>query len=474
MLDRQPDAQKIQFDSQPESPARPAAKARPSKRANSSKPARSLVGVVVPTSKASVTATRERIARSASASVPPPEVSRRGVSVVVPDSETEGQPPLDLEPLGVAEEETLGDRFVTEVDDFDVHNREFGGGGDDAAQIADIDVEEEEEEAVPVKIKAGKGKGRAKDNERNRSRSPPAIVSNSRVVAPTMDEMFAQFAPRQEPLVAPLMEDMFADFASRREPLAGPSCSLAKNGKEQQRARGEEDEDGFHTDGEEEDPEQVRRNRRARRKEPGDSDDDHLEPRVPQREGKRRVKLVKVVGSDEEDDDDDGPRALSTTDAFRHRSGSRRKSSSSRKQVDSPSSGSESERDARRRRAKRKRPSYDGVVYSDEEDREAIKRKKRQKDNAGKRRNLYRQNRNGPGARVHWSDKEERCLMTAMNEMPYAWSKIMAKHGPNGTVDRILKYRTPVALKDKAVNIKISKLKAGHAIPYFLEEGEWS
>ncbi|KAI5477691.1 hypothetical protein MNV49_005974 [Pseudohyphozyma bogoriensis] len=64
-----------------------------------------------------------------------------------------------------------------------------------------------------------------------------------------------------------------------------------------------------------------------------------------------------------------------------------------------------------------------------------------------KGKNLYRQGREGPGARIPWTQAEEDLLMKEMREFPCKWAAIIQRHGEWGYISRKLKYRTVVSLK---------------------------
>ncbi|KAJ2726687.1 TTAGGG repeat binding factor [Coemansia sp. Benny D115] len=61
--------------------------------------------------------------------------------------------------------------------------------------------------------------------------------------------------------------------------------------------------------------------------------------------------------------------------------------------------------------------------------------------------------------RTRWTTAEEECFVAAVHTHGLRWSTILDYHGPNGMVDRILRRRTRVHLKDKARNIKIRLLR---------------
>jgi len=75
-----------------------------------------------------------------------------------------------------------------------------------------------------------------------------------------------------------------------------------------------------------------------------------------------------------------------------------------------------------------------------------------------------------PSQRRPWTREEERCLMAALDAVkgPH-WSQILALHGENGSVSRILKDRNQVQLKDKARNLKLFFLKTDSEVPYHLQ-----
>ncbi|KAM0786198.1 hypothetical protein ACM66B_007002 [Microbotryomycetes sp. NB124-2] len=105
-------------------------------------------------------------------------------------------------------------------------------------------------------------------------------------------------------------------------------------------------------------------------------------------------------------------------------------------------------------------------AYSDNSDSDDV-----EAEITASRPNTYRQGRNGSsGLRVPWSTTEEQFLIKVMSELGAAWSQMIALYGPNGTNSRIFEKRTAMSLKDKAVNVKLSYLKTGKALPPCFEE----
>ncbi|SGY19835.1 BQ5605_C017g08342 [Microbotryum silenes-dioicae] len=116
----------------------------------------------------------------------------------------------------------------------------------------------------------------------------------------------------------------------------------------------------------------------------------------------------------------------------------------------------------------RKRPQYEGVVlFSDTSDSNSDSDD--MPPEPPRCHNIYRQNRNVPGARIPWSYEEDRCLTEAMRHHQCRWSQIMALHGPQGTIDDILKHRTSMSLRDRAANLKVSLVKQGLRVPSYLK-----
>ncbi|TVY49672.1 Telomeric DNA-binding factor [Lachnellula occidentalis] len=75
-----------------------------------------------------------------------------------------------------------------------------------------------------------------------------------------------------------------------------------------------------------------------------------------------------------------------------------------------------------------------------------------------------------PSARRPWSSEEENTLMTGLDQVkgPH-WSQILALFGADGTINKVLKDRNQVQLKDKARNLKLFFLKSNIEVPYYLK-----
>lgn len=88
--------------------------------------------------------------------------------------------------------------------------------------------------------------------------------------------------------------------------------------------------------------------------------------------------------------------------------------------------------------------------------------------------NYYCQGRNGPGARMAWTSEEERLLLKLIDKYGTEWGKMIKLHGEKGSKSTILKNRTNMSLKDKAVNIKKKLILSGQPIPPCLGIGKLS
>ncbi|KAJ2854318.1 TTAGGG repeat binding factor [Coemansia erecta] len=75
--------------------------------------------------------------------------------------------------------------------------------------------------------------------------------------------------------------------------------------------------------------------------------------------------------------------------------------------------------------------------------------------------------RSGPGVRHRWTQEEEECFIRAVCSYGLKWSLILKYHGPNGSVDQVLRNRTRVHLKDKARNIKTRLVREGKRLGPF-------
>ncbi|TVY93339.1 Telomeric DNA-binding factor [Lachnellula willkommii] len=75
-----------------------------------------------------------------------------------------------------------------------------------------------------------------------------------------------------------------------------------------------------------------------------------------------------------------------------------------------------------------------------------------------------------PSQRRPWSSEEENTLMAGLDQVkgPH-WSQILALYGTDGTVNKVLKDRNQVQLKDKARNLKLFFLKSNIEVPYYLK-----
>ncbi|BGP11203.1 TTAGGG repeat binding factor [Rhodotorula toruloides] len=82
--------------------------------------------------------------------------------------------------------------------------------------------------------------------------------------------------------------------------------------------------------------------------------------------------------------------------------------------------------------------------------------------------NMYAFGRNEPGGRIPWTTKEERLLEKLLQSYGSHWATMMELHGPNGTSTRTFRHRNNVALKDKAVNMKVKILRAGGTPPEWM------
>ncbi|OBA21953.1 hypothetical protein METBIDRAFT_28259, partial [Metschnikowia bicuspidata var. bicuspidata NRRL YB-4993] len=78
-------------------------------------------------------------------------------------------------------------------------------------------------------------------------------------------------------------------------------------------------------------------------------------------------------------------------------------------------------------------------------------------------------NSKGPNRRP-WTRQEEKALRHAMELKGTQWSVILELFGQGGRINESLKNRTQVQLKDKARNWKMFFLKAGLAVPNYLQK----
>lgn len=62
--------------------------------------------------------------------------------------------------------------------------------------------------------------------------------------------------------------------------------------------------------------------------------------------------------------------------------------------------------------------------------------------------------------------------MSAMNDHDRVYAHILGLHGSHGSMDQILKHRTQIDLKDKAINKKCELMRSGRKVPWYLESRE--
>ncbi|ORY72924.1 hypothetical protein BCR35DRAFT_307459 [Leucosporidium creatinivorum] len=524
MFVRQPDAERILFDSQGDSPFptpepknKGKGKARPPRRQPATSPLPNrppktttsaskskFLGVEIPVRTRRTT--RSASAEKRSVSPVPVVVSRKGGArqrspLEVPfqvgrsagSSNRRGrsrsvieEQPIDEEG-GALEEETeqLGfGQFETETFDFGGGGENYGGGGEEEDQQVAPELEEEERVAdeefalqfeeeddgivVPPRLsKKAKGKGKAK-----RPKSPsPALEDideddddvDDSFVAQAMNFFGAQPAPqpasssnKPRPSTSKAPVPRSTSHSSPR-PSAGPSRprsstikSKSKKGKQP-----ESEGPGFQTDNESEDQELVKANRKRKRREPGEEYDEEIfDPVSEPRSSKKKRRA-------EEDFD--------TTASAR-----RRKAQKAKMGRDDSSSSEELERPRKKQSkpdkhlSKKSRRRLAAITLSDSSSNSDSDISIQSFDNPPKtHRSRYAQGRNQTG-RVPWTTAEEGALMKAMSELGCSWKKILDLYGAEGTSSRILKHRTIVSLKDKAVNVKAGMIRSGRAVPYFL------
>ena len=75
-----------------------------------------------------------------------------------------------------------------------------------------------------------------------------------------------------------------------------------------------------------------------------------------------------------------------------------------------------------------------------------------------------------PSSRRPWTTEEETALMQGLDDVGPHWSQILALYGGDGTVNKVLKDRNQVQLKDKARNLKLWFLKQGKPVPESLSQ----
>jgi len=85
--------------------------------------------------------------------------------------------------------------------------------------------------------------------------------------------------------------------------------------------------------------------------------------------------------------------------------------------------------------------------------------------------NNYFQGRNLPGLRVSWTNAETDLLIKLLGQIDCNWARMIKLHGPKGTRSTTFKNRTTVALKDKAVNLKMGFMRRGAPVPKYLQNG---
>lgn len=425
MLDRQHDAERIDFDS----PAPPSPKAS---RAPKSATKSTFIGVVIPSRRsvsvnpsvrsssmapsrrspsvpiAAVEQSRASGRKAKSKRVEPVEPVVEHMSDVEEEEERE-RSQVSIDPALFEEER----RRMLEDDPFESHQHGGEGFLKDEAEFAGFEREEDvafkdqgtdDARQQPMSDKR-KGKQRQRSisvDSTGHSRSVRASTEGRPAAAPASAQRDAQLKKKKKKRL--IVADYEADI--------------------------------FLTDNESDDLERVRKNRSAKRRNPDSDEDAIFQPRVapPKASAKRRRQTRTRSRSrsilhltDSTDDDDDETRE--------------------------------------RRKRKKKEHARRRARDSDSDDSDEVK-----VVTAGKH-NLYFQRRNGRGGRIAWTTKEEQMLKKVMNEMPCAWSKIIAMHGPDGTHSRVFKHRTPVSLKDKAVNLKLDLLRRGLQVPWFLENG---
>lgn len=414
MLDAQPDAVRIRFDSQSFSASSPPVVKSKSKLSKKDK---------VEGKKAKTTTKgKGRPPKSVS---PLPEVGRARTQSVVQESEPS---PVVEEPMDEEQPEEV---------DLGFDHGDFGGGGEEDQPIVSEDEEglvapaRHKSKVRPVveilvpRHKAKKDKGKQKapqredspidfDHNHNLPDDPElllAMLASTRPSQAAATSSQAVAGPSRERAVAGPSRDRPSTSAARASspPVPAPSRFRGSNAvagpfKSSQKRRRlpstDDEDDGFVVQTDESDKELVRKNRSKKRKQPVEDEDD--------------------------EDDFDSSRKERAEKKKRHR--------------------------------RRSSPVDEGSDDSDSTPQASI--------------NPYRQDRNKPGARVNWTDEEERLLMREMARWPNGWAKINERHGEYGTISDGLKNRNPVSLKDKARNIKISLKKAGRKVPSFLNGGQ--
>ncbi|KAJ1883475.1 TTAGGG repeat binding factor [Coemansia sp. RSA 1722] len=81
-----------------------------------------------------------------------------------------------------------------------------------------------------------------------------------------------------------------------------------------------------------------------------------------------------------------------------------------------------------------------------------------------------RRKKAGPApVRNRWTQEEEECFIRAVCSYGLRWSLILQYHGPDGSIDQVLRNRTRVHLKDKARNIKTRLIREGKQLGPFAD-----
>ncbi|SCZ94628.1 BZ3500_MvSof-1268-A1-R1_Chr12-3g04007 [Microbotryum saponariae] len=313
-----------------------------------------------------------------------------------------------------------------------IDDREYGGGNeslepetfrgfDKESTVSSLEVHQ-----VSGRDRKGKGKERAREEEKETPTGTPIVTLD-----PDNELTIYLENRRREVLDA---QDQGVGTSSGSMQRA--SGSQKKSRRDRPEASGSAE--GFETDQSSVDDEVRRRNRRAQRQvvdDESDGDDRRRRRKEAVAGPKPPSKKQSRVESDSDDSDE---------------------------QANAPM------RDFLKATHTRKRPQYEGVVLSsDTSDSDDMP------PEPPWCHNIYRQNRNIPGARIAWSYEEDRCLTEAMRHHQCRWSQIMALHGPQGTINDILKHRTSMSLRDRAVNLKVNLVKQRLRVPSYLKPGQF-
>lgn len=197
--------------------------------------------------------------------------------------------------------------------------------------------------------------------------------------------------------------------------------------------------------------------------------------------GKSKVPLVVIDDDDEfeevSDEDDESKKRREETKEKARMAASKKRAGREESSSDDDARERAEKKARKGEKEKKKRRREEAIKIAQKEKEKARKKSKgaasfdsddssasSSESDSKKPRNLYRTGRNKPGARIPWSSKEEKLLLEELELYSTSWATMIARHGKNGSISHVFKYRNPVQLKDKARNIKIASIKANRRL----------